>query len=85
MALSSQAMFMLLRIQLLFSHKTHILSSLFPICNVKNLVCFYKPQFGPIAFNISLSDPVLRLIKKFRQKCYVQPAELFKFVNYFRL
>ena len=68
MALSSQAMFMLLRIQQLFSQKTQILSSLFPICNVKNLVCFYKPQFGPIAFKISLSDPVLRLIKKIQAK-----------------
>ena len=58
-ALSSRAIFMFRWIRLSFIHKTLALKCLFSTCHVKELACFYEPQFGRVSLNISLSDSVL--------------------------
>ena len=58
-ALSSRAIFMFRWIRLSFIHKTLALNCLFSTCHVKELACFYEPQFGRVSLNISLSDSVL--------------------------
>ena len=58
-ALSSRAIFMFRWIRLSFIHRTLALNCLFSTCHVKELACFYEPQFGRVSLNISLSDSVL--------------------------
>ena len=41
-------------------HTTHVSSSLFSNCHVRELACFYEPQFSRNSLNISLSDYVLK-------------------------
>ena len=60
-ALSSRAIFMFRWIRLSFIHKTLALNCLFSTCHVKELACFYEPQFGRVSLNISLSDSVLEI------------------------
>ena len=60
-ALSSRAIFKFRWIRLSFIHKTLALNCLFSTCHVKELACFYEPQFGRVSLNISLSDSVLEI------------------------
>ena len=87
MALSSRAIFMFRWIRLSVTRKTHleqfygsVIISLFIVCHVKNLRVFVSHNSAGFYWTFHLHILYERL-KNFRQKCYIRPAKLLKYVN----